>query len=214
MLYMHTVCQLTRVLPFKSDKDIGVVHGDIKPQNVLVFKDAVTRKTTVKVADFGYSTLTAAEYGKVSLPKSRPWNAPEHHFGEFNAREAKKTDVYSFGMLCLWLLFGNRLSDIPQTTADGTAELISFDAPPGRLGRRTVLELLKDEDRVEDIANHLVESTPGLKVEYKIHLKEIFSLTLPRNPGKRTCDLARVIGLLSKKRQVSPKSISKLHPKA
>jgi serine/threonine protein kinase len=55
-----------RVLPFKSDKDIGVVHGDIKPQNVLVFKDAITRKITVKVADFGYSTLTVGESGKVS----------------------------------------------------------------------------------------------------------------------------------------------------
>ena len=158
----------------------------------------MTRKITVKVADFGYSTLTLGEPGKVFLPKSRPWNAPEHHFGEFNAQEAKKTDVYSFGMLCLWLLFGNRLSDIPQATADGTAELISFNTP--LLGRPTLLEHLKDEDRVEDIANHLVESMPGLNVEYKIRLKDIFSLTLPLSPGKRTCDLARVIGLLSQKK--------------
>ena len=110
-----------RVLLFKSDKDIGVVHGDIKPQNVLVYRDAITRKVTVKVADFGYSTLTVGGSGKVLLPKSSPWNAPEHHFGEFTAQEAKKTDVYSFGMLCLWLLFGNRLSDIPQTTEIGRA---------------------------------------------------------------------------------------------
>ena len=31
-----------RLQPFKSNsKDIGVIHGDIKPQNVLVFKDTV-----------------------------------------------------------------------------------------------------------------------------------------------------------------------------
>ena len=88
-----------RVLPFKSDEDIGVVHGDIKPQNVLVFKDSTTREITVKVTDFGYSTLTVGESGKVFLPKSRPWNAPEYHFGEFNVQEAKKADVYSFGLL-------------------------------------------------------------------------------------------------------------------
>ena len=193
------------MLPFKSDKDIGVVHGDIKPQNVLVFKDAITREIAVKVADFGYSTLTLGEAGKVSLPKSRPWNAPEHHFGEFTAQEAKKTYVYSFGMLCLWLLFGNRLSDIPQTTADGTDELILFNAPLLQLGRPTLLEILKDEGRVEDIANHLAESMPGLNVECRTRLKEIFSLTLPLNPGKRTCDVARVIGLLSQKELVSPK---------
>ena len=194
-----------RVLLFKPDKDIGVVHGDMKPQNGLVFKDATTRKTTVKVADFGYSTLSAGESRKVFLPKSRPWNAPEHHFEGFIAQEAKKTDVYSFGLLCLWLLFGDRLSDIPQTTADGTAELISFNPPLLQLGRPTLLEILKDEDRVGDIANHLVESMPGLDIKYRIRLKDVFSLTLPLDPGKRTCDLARVIGLLSQKEWVSPK---------
>ena len=151
----------------------------------------------MKVADFGYSTLTVGESGKVFLPKSRPWNAPEHHFGEFNAQEAKKTDVYSFGMLCLWLLFGNRLSDIPQTTADGAAGLISFDAPPFLSGL-TLLERLKDEGGLEHIANHLVES--GLNVEHRIRLKDIFSLALPHDPKKRTCDLARVIGLMSQKK--------------
>ena len=109
----------------------------------------------------------------------------------------KKADVYSFGMLCLWLLFGNRLSDIPQTSADGTAEWISFSAP--LLGHPALLEFLKEEDKVEDIANHLVQTMPGLNVEYRVRLKEIFSSTLPLNPGKRTCNLARVIVLLSQK---------------
>ena len=100
-------------------------------------------------------------------------------------------------MLCLWVLFEYRLSDIPQTAADGTAELISFNAAP--TGRLTLLERLKYEDRAKDIANHLVESMPGLNVEYGIRLKEIFSLTLQLDPAKRTNDLAKVIGFLSEK---------------
>ena len=150
------------------------------------------------MADFGYSTLIAGGSGTVLLPKSRPWNAPEHHHGEFKAHEAKKTDVYSFGMLCLWFLFGNRLSDVPQTTADGATGVISFDVP--FFSGPTFLERLKDEGRLEYVANRLVESMSGLNVEYRICLKKIFSLTLLHNPGKRTGDLAKVIGLLSQKK--------------
>ena len=196
---MHTVCQFTLELPFKSDRDIGVIHGDIKPQNVLVFKDAITRKITVKVSDFGYSTLTVGESGRVLLPKSRPWNAPEHHPGGFKAHEAKKTDVYSFGMLCLWVLFGNQLSDYPQTTADGATGLVSFDVPFFR-SRPTLLECLKNEDRLEYFANHLLGSMPGLDAKYATRLKEIFSLALAHNPDERASDLARVIGLLGQKK--------------
>ena len=189
-----------RVLPFKSDKDIGIIHGDTKPQNVLIFKDATTGKIAVKVTDFGYSTLTVGESGKVLLPKSRPWNAPEHHFGQFKVQEAKKADVYSFGMLCLWVLLGNRLSNFQQTTADGVAGFISFDIPFFR-GGPTLLECLKREDRLEGIANRLLESTPGLDAdpEFTIRLKKIFSLTLQHNPGERTCNLEIVIGPLSRK---------------
>ena len=100
-------------------------------------------------------------------------------------------------MLCLWVLFGNCLPDVPQTTADGPAGLISFDAR--FLGGPTLLLLLMDEVGLDYIANHLVESIPGLNVEYAIRLKETPGPTLPHNPGKRTCDLARVIGLLSQK---------------
>ena len=165
-----------------SDKDIGVVHGDVKLQNVLVFKDATTRKVTEKAADFRYSTLTAGGSRTVTLPKPRPWNAPEHHTREFKAHEAEKTEVYSFGIPCLWVLFGNRLSDFPQTTADGVPGLISIDAPPFRSGP-TSFERLKNGGRLENIANHLLELIiPGLDVDYTIRLEGIFSLTLPHNP--------------------------------
>ena len=89
---------------------------------------------------------TMGESGKALLPKSRPWNAPEHHFGELEVQEAKRMDVHSFGMLCFWFLFGNRLSDT-QTTEDGTPELISFNVP--LVGHRTLLgRLMKIEWKI------------------------------------------------------------------
>jgi serine/threonine protein kinase len=89
--------------------DTDIIHGDIKPQNVLVFKDGAGM-TAIKLADFGFATLATGEARNVLLPMSRPWNAPEHRFGGFDFPEAKKTEVYSFGMLCLWVLFEKSLS--------------------------------------------------------------------------------------------------------
>jgi serine/threonine protein kinase len=171
-----------------------VIHGDIKPQNVLVFKDA-TGKTTVKMADFGYSTLATGDVGKVFLPKSRPWNAPEHHFGEFEVPKAKKTDVYSFGMLCLWVLFG--AMRIPENTLQFT-----FDTSTGP---RTSLEQLKDNDKLRDVVDQLMESMPlsDLNTEHRIRLREFFSLTVLLNPEKRTSDVGRLLGLFNKERLVS-----------
>jgi len=154
------------------------------------------------MADFGYSTLAAGETGKVFLPKSRPWNAPEHHNEEFTVGDAKKADVYSFGMLCLWILFEDSLPGIPQTTEEGTTEFISFDAPPW-FGPRTYLEQLKDDDKVEHVVSEHIESMFGWHTEQRTCLKEIFSFTLQRDPEKRTSDFATLIGCMSQKRQVS-----------
>jgi len=182
----------------KFDLGLDVIHGDIKPQNVLVFKEA-TGKTIVKMTDFGYSTLTAGEAGRVFLPKSRPWNAPEHRIGEFSVHEAKRTDVYSYGMLCLWVLFGNNLSNIQPIRAECVTELVSFDASSLS---RTSLEQLKVDDKLEQIANQLLDSVPlgGLEADHMIRLKEFFSLTVTLNPDKRSLDLGKLLDLINQKR--------------
>jgi len=174
-----------------SNKGTDIIHGDIKPQNVLVFKDC-TGKTTVKMTDFGYSTLATGENGCVFLPKSRPWNAPEHHWGEFKVPDAKKTDVYSFGLLCLWVLFGS--VPRPQNTTEHM-----FDASTECY---TSLEQLKKDDKVKHIAYGLMESVQlaGLNAEHRIRLEEFFRLTVSLEPGERTSDFEKLICLLSKEK--------------
>ncbi|KAF2110563.1 kinase-like domain-containing protein [Lophiotrema nucula] len=81
----------------------GIVHGDIKPGNILVF-EADTGRITVKMTDFGWSTWFRAERKAILMPRSLPWNAPEHMWQTVEMKEAKLMDVYSYGLLCLWLL--------------------------------------------------------------------------------------------------------------
>ena len=59
-----------------------------------------------KVTDFGYSTIFTGD-DLIDMPISVPWNAPEHHHRGFDSISAMKMDVYSFGLVCLWLLFFN-----------------------------------------------------------------------------------------------------------
>jgi len=198
-LSSRTIAKDCCLAAWTSNTGIDVIHGDIKPQNVLVYKDA-TGKTAVKVADFGYSTLATGEAlatgggvtGRVFLPKSRPWNAPEHHFGEFTTTGAKNTDVYSFGMLCLWVLFGSAHTECKY-------EGISFD---GSNGPRTPLEQLKYGDELEIVANQLIDSMPLLScnAEQRIRLKEFFKLTVQRSPENRTSDVGNLVGLLNQER--------------
>ncbi|CEL08488.1 hypothetical protein ASPCAL11637 [Aspergillus calidoustus] len=98
--------------------ELGVVHGDIKPQNVLVFGGRNTVHF-VRISDFGYSTLFAKLEDKILMPQTPPWIAPEYHKGQAVDRAAaQKMDVYSFGLLCLWLLFYNVHVPSPSTFYD------------------------------------------------------------------------------------------------
>ncbi|KAL7792472.1 kinase-like domain-containing protein [Trichoderma ceciliae] len=92
----------------------GIIHGDIKPENVLVFAGGAGSKVKARVTDFGYSTLHASNSAEaqIRLPFSVPWNAPETVSDRdrlFSVHDAKLTDVYSFGMLCAWVLLQDSL---------------------------------------------------------------------------------------------------------
>jgi serine/threonine protein kinase len=179
-----------------------VVHGDIKPQNVLIFKDN-DGKPIAKLADFGYSTIAATEDEFVRLPKSTPWNAPEHHHRGFKLSAAKKTDAYSFGMLCLWVLFNERLSESSGDFSEPT-KLESSTLPPvgslEELSTQNLLARLKSEHRLLTFAHHFTETTDTLSDEQKIALKQVFNLTLVTDPDGRSSDFEKLILLLNQGR--------------
>lgn len=86
----------------------GIVHGDLKHENVLVFENRYDtlegQPYTAKLADFGGAVMDIDVRDSHFLRMGTfPYDAPEA--GQpLNAAGIKKTDIYSFGML-VWRAF-------------------------------------------------------------------------------------------------------------
>ncbi|EWG35871.1 serine/threonine protein kinase [Fusarium verticillioides 7600] len=82
----------------------GIVHGDIKAPNVLIFPDT-EHKYRAKVNDFGYSQVINTERSSLLLGGTRPWKAPEAKTA-VTVSDAKYTDIYSLSLF-IWCTFAH-----------------------------------------------------------------------------------------------------------
>lgn len=85
---------------------LQICHGDVKPQNVLVFSDK--DQWSVKLSDFGLSVIACQQdpSGRLGFPSGTSlYNAPEIRKGiesddeNFTIGDAMLTDIFSFGLL-------------------------------------------------------------------------------------------------------------------
>lgn len=95
---VHFIIQVLRGLQHAHDR--GIVHRDVKPQNIMVLRDG-----SIKVTDFGIARFARSEH-KTMTDKaigSVHYISPEQARGETTD---EKSDVYSVGVILYEMLTG------------------------------------------------------------------------------------------------------------
>ncbi|RSL87300.1 hypothetical protein CEP51_002282 [Fusarium floridanum] len=175
----------------------GIIHGDIKPENVLVFKEDGTYGA--RVIDFGYSTLYADNHRCIKLPISYPWNAPENNrqSKEWTLLDAKRADTFSFSMVCLWFFFQPYFSGskpLPPSISNLIMEEFAPEQEQSPLHDIHVLDTLKvSNEKLLLLSCQLLAAEHSLDDSKRDILQVFFRTSLSRHPEDREASLGTFI---------------------
>lgn len=108
--------------------------------------------------------------------------------------------MYSFGLLCVWVLFGNSLFLSAASQDHREDDQAITGLPP------TVVKLasLKKTKRLQDAVRELVFTHEGISREQQSRLDSLFTLTLAEEPTARSSDFQMVLRLLEENRFATP----------
>ncbi len=171
---VHFIIQILRALQHAHDR--GIVHRDIKPQNIMLFQDG-----TIKVMDFGIARF-AREEGKTISDKaigSVHYISPEQARGDITD---EKSDIYSVGVMLYEMLTGVKPFDADTPIAVALMHMQNVPKPPRQINN-TIPEGLesivlramqKDSSKRYQSASEMIKDieefkrNPSIVFEYNI----------------------------------------------
>ena len=179
----------------------GVIHGDIKPANILMFRDS-TGEVVPRMADFGYSTIVQNDDNEtIKLPRSRPWDAPEHTFGPCNFVAASRMDIFSLGMVCLWLLCHQKAGEETLLLPVPDSNAIDISA---RFSWSRSIEQWKESDYLIRLAKSAVLSFENSTNNQQNRLDEFFTSALQITPADREHDVRQLLRIVEEDPRSEP----------
>ena len=170
---VHFVTQILRALQHAHDK--GIVHRDVKPQNIMLLQNGSIKVTDFGIASFSRSeTATIAENGAIG---SVHYISPEQARGDFTDAKA---DIYSVGVLMYEMLTGqlpftseNPISVVMMHMNDEPTNMHSINGSiPVGLEQITMHAMQKDpKARYQSAAELLLDldefkRNPAIKFDY------------------------------------------------
>ena len=103
----------------------GIIHRDIKPQNIIISTDG-----KVKVADFGIARASSGNTINSSVMGSVHYSSPEQSRGGYSDQ---KSDIYSLGITIYEMVTGRVPFDGDTTVAVAIAHINEAMVPPSNI---------------------------------------------------------------------------------
>lgn len=172
---VHFTVQILEALEHAHEK--GVVHRDIKPQNIILLQDG-----TIKVTDFGIARLTTSETRTMTNTAigSVHYIAPEQARGDLTDGKA---DIYSVGVMLYEMLTGKLPFEADSAVSVAIMQLQTEPSPlrdineeiPEGLEEITLKAMRKEPAQRYETAAKMLEAieifrrNPGVKFEYRYY---------------------------------------------
>jgi len=164
---IHFTVQILRALQHAHEK--GVVHRDIKPQNIMLLQDG-----TIKVTDFGIARFSRSETHTMTDKAigSVHYIAPEQARGDLTD---EKTDIYSVGVMLYEMITGRLPFEADSAVSVAIMQLQSDPKPPKEINEAI-------PDGLEEITLKAMQKNPMQRYQSAAEmLRDIESFR--RNPS-------------------------------